>query len=113
MKTTVRSSALLFVGGVATLGATESVSADQATNRFDEEGSIAAVSVVVSVLRSPRCLNCHPPGNAPTQGDDRRPHEQHVVRGPGADKEPGQGAPTLRCATCHHASNSCDLSPGS
>ena len=33
------------------------------------------------VLQHPRCLNCHPAGERPTQGDDRHPHSPLVVRG--------------------------------
>jgi hypothetical protein len=52
------------------------------------------------VLQHPRCLNCHPAGDRPTQTDSMRPHEPLVVRG--AD---GLGAPGMRCTTCHHAAN--------
>ena len=52
------------------------------------------------VITGPRCMNCHPAGDRPTQTDARLPHQPWVVRG--AD---GSGAPGLRCATCHHAEN--------
>jgi hypothetical protein len=52
------------------------------------------------VLQHPRCVNCHPAGDRPTQTDSMRPHEPLVVRG--AD---GHGAPGMRCETCHHAAN--------
>ncbi len=52
------------------------------------------------VLQSPRCLNCHPNGDRPTQGNDMHLHVPMVVRGP-ADK----GATALRCMTCHQAAN--------
>jgi mono/diheme cytochrome c family protein len=55
---------------------------------------------IASVLKSPRCQNCHTATDFPRQGDDRRPHWFHVVRGP-AD----QGAPGMACATCHGAAN--------
>jgi cytochrome c553 len=52
------------------------------------------------VIESPRCQNCHPVGQRPTQADDMHPHLPLVVRG--ADD---QGAIAMRCATCHQAAN--------
>lgn len=52
------------------------------------------------VLQSPRCLNCHPVGERPTQGADMHPHGPLVVRGPD-----GKGAIGMRCTTCHQAAN--------
>ena len=52
------------------------------------------------VIQSPRCLNCHPNGDRPTQGNDMHLHLPMVVRGP-QDK----GATALRCMTCHQAAN--------
>lgn len=52
------------------------------------------------VIQSPRCLNCHPKGERPTQGNDMHLHQPPVVRGP-ADK----GATALHCTTCHQGAN--------
>ena len=52
------------------------------------------------VLQHPRCLNCHPVGERPTQGNDGHPHSPLVVRGPD-DK----GAIAMRCTTCHQNAN--------
>jgi hypothetical protein len=62
--------------------------------------SIALFNEAGRVLLSPRCLNCHPAGEGPTQTDIMQPHSPRVVRG--AD---GHGAPAMRCGTCHHAAN--------
>ncbi|WCT71955.1 Isoquinoline 1-oxidoreductase subunit [Sphingomonas naphthae] len=62
--------------------------------------SLALFAEVGKVIQSPRCLNCHPAGDRPTQTDAMRPHEPLVVRGAG-----GMGAPGMRCTTCHHAAN--------
>lgn len=35
---------------------------------------------VVRVLQSPRCVNCHPTGDAPMVGDQGAPHPQRVSR---------------------------------
>ncbi|MDF1692246.1 MAG: hypothetical protein P1U47_07730 [Zhongshania sp.] len=55
------------------------------------------------VLTHPRCLNCHTKTEFPRQGDERRRHDQLVVRG--ADNH---GAPTLQCAACHQDENVAD-----
>jgi hypothetical protein len=63
--------------------------------------SVALFQEAGKVIQSPRCLNCHPAGDRPTQTDRMRPHEPLVVRG-----EHGLGAPGgLACGTCHHAAN--------
>jgi hypothetical protein len=55
---------------------------------------------IAQVLKSPRCLNCHPAGNAPRQGDERRVHDFGVTRGPD-----DHGVPGLTCSTCHQDAN--------
>ncbi len=52
------------------------------------------------VLTHPRCMNCHPAGDSPRQGDVRRIHQPPVTRG--AD---GFGLPAMRCSICHQAAN--------
>jgi len=60
------------------------------------QDALAAWDVIYGVLQHPRCMNCHPAGDAPLQGDASLPHAQNVQRG--AD---GQGLYALRCDTCH------------
>lgn len=62
--------------------------------------SLRAFREVASVLTSPRCLNCHVPGERPLQGDDSHPHAMNVKRG--AD---GKGSAALRCSACHQTEN--------
>jgi hypothetical protein len=62
--------------------------------------AVAAFERAATVLRSPRCLNCHPRDDRPTQGDDRHVHVVNVQRGPG-----NNGVPAMRCSTCHQAHN--------
>lgn len=52
---------------------------------------------VVKVLQSPRCVNCHPAGDRPLQGDDGHFHAQNISR-----KSIAAGVP---CAACHQAHN--------
>src|SRR6185503_7018992 len=64
---------------------------------------------VYQVLQHPRCVNCHPSGDAPLQGDDSHEHVQFVRRGPD-----GNGLFAMRCATCHQTQNlaGANLPPG-
>src|SRR5438045_5356045 len=64
------------------------------------ERSRALFAEAGRVLQHPRCLNCHPVGERPTQGSDLHPHSPLVVRG--ADDN---GAIGMRCTTCHQTSN--------
>ncbi len=62
----------------------------------DDSASAAAFQAIVPVLRSPRCMNCHSPGDFPRQGDDSHRHFMNVRRGPD-----GEGVPGATCNTCH------------
>ena len=64
------------------------------------ERSKAAFMEMAKVLTHPRCLNCHPRGDSPTQGDAMAAHEPPVTRG-----TTGMGAPAMRCSACHGESN--------
>src|SRR4051794_17953211 len=71
-----------------------------AVTTSDATAGLEAFGRIASVLQSPRCLNCHPRGNRPTQGDDMHVHFLNVQRGP-AD----HGVPAMRCSTCHQTHN--------
>lgn len=62
--------------------------------------SIALFEEAGRVIQHPRCMNCHPRTDQPTQTDAMRPHMPWVTRGPD-----DAGTPTLRCSTCHHDAN--------
>jgi mono/diheme cytochrome c family protein len=55
---------------------------------------------VYKVLMHPRCMNCHPAGDVPLQGDDSHLHPQQVQRGP-----EGKGKFALKCSSCHQDKN--------
>ena len=74
--------------------------AAEAANTKDEAASRAAFLAAYKVLMSPRCMNCHPAGDAPLQGDDSHVHTQNVQRGPD-----GKGKFALKCANCHQDAN--------
>jgi hypothetical protein len=84
--------ALVVVAGCT--GAERRASEGAATQGAEEFTRIA------QVLKSPRCLNCHPAGNSPHQGDEARVHDFRVTRGP-ADR----GVPGMNCSTCHQEKN--------
>jgi hypothetical protein len=62
--------------------------------------SAALFTELGKVLTHPRCMNCHPAGDRPHQGDVMRLHQPPVERG--AD---GFGLPAMRCPICHQAAN--------
>jgi hypothetical protein len=66
----------------------------------DDTGARAAFADVYKILMHPRCMNCHPSGDSPLQGDDSHPHAQNVKRG-----EDGKGKYALKCANCHQDTN--------
>ena len=52
------------------------------------------------MLLHPRCANCHPDGDVPSQGMEALPHEPPVTRGPG-----DQGVVGMQCMSCHQNRN--------
>jgi hypothetical protein len=62
--------------------------------------SAAIFTELGKVLTHPRCMNCHPAGDRPRQGDMARLHQPPVERG--AD---GHGLPAMRCSICHQQAN--------
>ncbi len=78
------------------LAAPESFSAINDT----DARSAALFTELGKVLTHPRCVNCHPVGDRPRQGDEGRLHQPPVARG--AD---GHGIATMRCSTCHKDAN--------
>jgi mono/diheme cytochrome c family protein len=66
----------------------------------DDAAARAAFLAAYPVFMHPRCMNCHPSGDEPLQGDDSHPHAQNVKRGPD-----GKGLYALKCANCHQDAN--------
>ena len=65
-----------------------------------EARSAAMFTELGKVLTHPRCVNCHPAGDRPHQGDESRLHQPPVERGPD-----GHGTETMRCSICHQNAN--------
>lgn len=59
-----------------------------------------AFAAAAPVFFHPRCMNCHPIGDRPLQGDQSLPHAMNVQRG--AD---GLGRAAMRCFSCHQTRN--------
>jgi hypothetical protein len=66
----------------------------------DKQKSLEAFQKIITVLKSPRCINCHPTGDVPRQGDIQRLHPFGVTRG-----EADHGGKVQKCASCHHSEN--------
>jgi len=66
----------------------------------DAAASRAAFLAAYPVLMHPRCMNCHPVGDVPLQGEDSHLHFQNVKRGPD-----GKGLYALKCKNCHQDKN--------
>lgn len=66
----------------------------------DKERAVALFDEAGKVIQHPRCVNCHPAGDRPQQGDDGHPHQPLVVRGTA-----GVGAVGMHCGTCHGPEN--------
>ena len=105
----------MSASGVVTLlalliGAPTTDAADSADNLASPESfasiadtaarSAAMFTELGKVLTSPRCVNCHPAGDRPRQGEQGRLHQPPVERG--AD---GHGLPAMRCSICHQQAN--------
>lgn len=65
-----------------------------------KERSLALFNEAAKVITHPRCVNCHPAGDRPLQGEDGHPHLPLVVRGPA-----GIGAVAMQCTNCHGPAN--------
>ena len=76
-------------------------SAESFSSIADQDARSAAIFTELGkVLTHPRCVNCHPAGDRPSQGDTSRLHQPPVWRG--AD---GYGLPAMRCPICHGKAN--------
>jgi hypothetical protein len=62
--------------------------------------SAAMFTELGKVLTHPRCLNCHPAGDRPRQGEQSRLHQPPVERG-----SDDRGLAAMRCLSCHQQAN--------
>ncbi len=66
----------------------------------DSAASVKAFQQVYRVLMSPRCMNCHPAGDIPLQGEDSHLHAMLPKRG-----LEGKGVSAMKCMNCHQQTN--------
>ena len=92
--------ALCWVMALASFMSGFGLNASDAANDTEAANSSRAFLRAYDVLMHPRCLNCHPKGDRPLQGDDSRPHSQNVQRG-----ATGHGKYALKCSNCHQEAN--------
>jgi cytochrome c5 len=98
---TMVSVCIILVLSVATLSfKNDDKRVNQSASKKDSIVSQKAFLQVYKVLMSPRCMNCHPAGDVPLQGDDNHLHPQGVKRGP-----EGKGLYALKCSNCHQSEN--------
>ncbi|MCB0597442.1 MAG: hypothetical protein H6557_26640 [Lewinellaceae bacterium] len=95
---------LLFLismaSGFAYSESSETEGLPQASNDESQSATTEAFDKMMAVLTHKRCVNCHPSGDRPRQGEDSHYHNFGVQRG-----EDNHGLPALQCATCHQEEN--------
>jgi cytochrome c5 len=99
----VAGAVLTFTGAMSVsrpLSAAERPAAKAMASAAPAAGDGALFVEFVSVLRHPRCMNCHSRGEFPRQGNDSHPHTMNVRRGP-----EGHGVTAENCSTCHQDHN--------
>ena len=53
----------------------------QEKTSLKKEKSLASFKQMLTVIKHPRCMNCHPSDDHPRQGDDQHVHLFNVQRG--------------------------------
>ena len=99
------SATVLALGAVVSAREPDAAQKLKPVSAFDaiadkQERAVAIFNEAGKVIQHPRCVNCHPAGDRPLQGEDGHPHQPLVVRG--ADNF---GAIGMRCTTCHGPAN--------
>jgi hypothetical protein len=92
---------LVSVIGMLTSGFRRNTDKLENTDKVDSVSSVEAFMKVYDVLMSPRCMNCHPAGDVPLQGDDSHIHTMSPKRG-----KDGKGMYAMKCMNCHQPTNS-------
>lgn len=92
---------------VITLGYAKAPTTDETRPISDEAPPLSktitpeeAFDKMMKVLMHKRCVNCHPAGDQPRQGEDSHLHYFGVQRGPD-----NHGLAALKCQSCHQSEN--------
>ncbi|MEN9569116.1 MAG: hypothetical protein RL172_347 [Bacteroidota bacterium] len=91
-----KSISVLLLAGVVYITSASFKNSSPASSRADSTLSKKAFLKVYDVLISPRCVNCHPAGDIPLQGENGQLHSQNVKRG-----KDGKGMYAAKCINCH------------
>ena len=96
---------VIFLMAVATVGFTSLSEEKKADSPTPEHLELEAAEdtpfdLMMKVLTHKRCVNCHPSGDRPRQGEDSHYHNFGVQRGPD-----NHGVAALRCEGCHQHDN--------
>jgi hypothetical protein len=111
MKSETRFQILVSIVALSMSGLTGYAASQTASNTLASPESFASIAEADArsaaiftelgkVLMHPRCVNCHPAGDRPHQGDESRLHQPPVERG-----IDGHGTETMRCSICHQKAN--------
>lgn len=99
--TRVCGAALVVIVAGSPAGAADLAGPEAFTGIADERArSVALFEEAGKVIQHPRCVNCHPRGDMPLQGEDNAPHQPPVFRGEG-----NVGVAGMHCSTCHMEDN--------
>lgn len=93
----------LIVSVVAAISSAFSPKGDSGGSKNKKQDSVESVRAfakVYQVITSPRCMNCHPSGDVPLQGEDSHLHTMSPRRG-----EDGKGVYAMKCSNCHQPQN--------
>ena len=90
----------ILIGSSFSSGLGSPNAASPPTIKAQKDASAKLFLRMAGVIESPRCLNCHPAGRSPTQGDDMHPHTPPMV-----SDASGHGIPGLHCSACHSPAN--------
>jgi hypothetical protein len=90
----------IYFSKASASGAEEPINVTELRRATDLSEGQEAFLAAYKVFMHPRCMNCHPVGDVPLQGDDSHLHTQNVKRGP-----EGKGKYALKCANCHQLAN--------
>jgi hypothetical protein len=111
MKSEMRVRILIVVAALTTSVLTSYAASQTSANTLASPESFGAISDTQTrsaamftelgkVLTHPRCVNCHPAGDRPHQGELGRLHQPPVERG-----IDGHGTAAMRCSICHQNAN--------
>ena len=111
MKSEMRVRILIAVAALTTSMLTGYAASQTSANKLASPESFGAIgdadarsaaifTELGKVLTHPRCVNCHPAGDQPHQGELGRLHQPPVQRG-----IDGHGTAAMRCSICHQNAN--------